>query len=268
MSRFFRVHFFTLIELLTVIAIIAVLAAMLLPTLSRARSKATDSACLNLLKQYGVATAIYSMSWDGYLPDVQTYLLPESGFAEAFAASAGGSMPEKITRCPADGSTASLGRLGETSINGKTLQLSYGGSGNTLSNSLSGRKINGVFVTVPDFVKVADSRIKQPAKSFIWCDYQARSSDSHVGFYPAVPPGNSDSLGNIAFRHARCCNAVYLDGHTGFARMNNNIVLCDNGHNLAPGYTWARPSNTQYPFGPRAANVAKGVSDNPSVTYQ
>ena len=256
------------IELLTVVAIIALLAAMLLPALSRARSKAHDSACLNMLRQYGLATAMYSMSWDDYLPDVQTYLQPESGFVEAFAASAGGTLPEKITRCPADGSTQALGRLGKTSIGGQELELSYGGSGNILSNSLSGRNMGGVFVTVPDFIKMADSRIKQPAKSFTWCDYQARAGDSHVGFYPASPPGDSDSLGNIAFRHQRRCNAVYLDGHAGFARMNSNIALSDNGHNLAPGQTWAKPSNMQYPFGPRAANASWGVTENPSVTYQ
>ena len=67
-----RRKFFTLIELLIVIAIIAILASMLLPALQQARERARTTNCINNLKQIGTGISIYAGDFNGWFPYVPT----------------------------------------------------------------------------------------------------------------------------------------------------------------------------------------------------
>lgn len=60
---------FTLVELLLVIAIIAILAALLLPALSMGPYKSRQIACANNLKQLGIASTLYTADNEGRLAE-------------------------------------------------------------------------------------------------------------------------------------------------------------------------------------------------------
>jgi len=57
-----------LVELLVVIAVIAILAALIFPVFAQVREKGRQSACLSNLKQIGAATQMYMQDYDETIP--------------------------------------------------------------------------------------------------------------------------------------------------------------------------------------------------------
>ncbi len=69
---------FTLIEMLVVLAIIAVLAAILFPVMSKARMKARQATCISNLKQLLTAVNLYTQDYDRTLVPARAGKAPDS----------------------------------------------------------------------------------------------------------------------------------------------------------------------------------------------
>ena len=87
---------FTLIELLIVIAIIAILAAMIMPVLARAKESGRRIYCLNNLKQLSLCCQMYVNDSQGYYPPRDN----TSRWPNRFSDSYGGNI--NLLLCPTD----------------------------------------------------------------------------------------------------------------------------------------------------------------------
>lgn len=119
---------FTIIELLVVVSVIAILAALLLPALNSARSKAKEMSCKNHLKQLALTQIQYSNDYNNYMvvrmhfPGTTTSVnwlamftsrnsqITNAGQTERppFSQKLYAELPLKITGCPADRNYATI----------------------------------------------------------------------------------------------------------------------------------------------------------------
>lgn len=246
-SRSVSVLSFTLIELLVVIAIVAILAALLLPSLARARDKAKTAFCAGNLRQLGTAMLMYADDNKDLLMCVrmdtptdihfwQWAMMPYLGqkrvsyYGHEYAAGPAPYMP--VFWCPA----ATIDYLTVyPGISDYQYQSAYvPKSAYALSISLYGTCLDPPLCAV--YSGVFRYQIKRPDKFLLAAD--GRTVYMHEGY---ADGGYWDGILTAGWRHMNGANVLLLDGHVEWSKhvyTTNGIILPGALHPGGGKYNW------------------------------
>lgn len=189
---------FSLIELIVVIAIIAILTGLLLPAASQSRMKARNATCLNNLRQLGIATRLYADDNQERLPIAE--ILPTLPID-----------PQSPLPRICDVLATYLGKTANTATNGGTVfrcpsdkndRFSSQGSSYEWNAELNGRRIDET----------------RTDSAFLLLE-QGNLSGGITNFVLRLPPGTTPLLLDYDESHPRPPksgkNVVFMDGHVG-----------------------------------------------------
>lgn len=194
---------FTLVELMVVIAIIAILAGMLLPVVSKARGAAKQSCCINNSRQIHLAVGNYISDYDDTIPYVSTgsYIPPStvSYWSENFQDYIKNT---NILQCP--GITR---KKYTTSSSGHPL-CDYGRNYTHLATSPAHTQAGSQVVKL--------RAIQHPAEVLEFVDSianHATHDDTWLVYCPKEAATTTTKMKNVDVRHGNRANVAFWDGH-------------------------------------------------------
>jgi prepilin-type N-terminal cleavage/methylation domain-containing protein/prepilin-type processing-associated H-X9-DG protein len=214
---------FTLIELLVVISIIALLMAILLPSLGRAKEQAKATRCLSNLKQIGLAMHAYASDYD--------YLLPRAELRPGVAIYTGIDMRWPVLFMPYVGG---LSDKFEKYFEVKIYDCpSYPLKEQTVDYCSNAFDLKGTFKEYFGFTKMDD--FPRHTTTIYLADYEYIPDAAHIKiilkgdppdtmkvkmqsldvWHPNHLPSAPDSTRRVARdRHRKWLNCLFIDGHS------------------------------------------------------
>lgn len=242
-----RKHGFTLIELLVTIAIIAILAALLLPTLQKAKEKASAITCRSNAKTVAMAVMFYCENFDGYIP-----LAIGNDVGKPQTASWAWCL--LLTDCLPDGKP--LVCPGLRDAGGYCWKRTYDLTAETVrinTDPMGWQADYGGFAFNPMVVSSSNLYPRARLGQFKRTSEKLMFADSGVknGYDAAHTPGAGIALavapdwGNTYFAswHAQTCNMAFYDGHVeGISGRGVDLVSFAASIYALPRFQWQAPS--------------------------
>ncbi|MDR1279611.1 MAG: prepilin-type N-terminal cleavage/methylation domain-containing protein [Opitutaceae bacterium] len=196
---------FTLVELLAVIAIIGILAAILIPVVGKVREASRASQCLGNLRQIFMGTSLWSDENKGRIPtrsylfysQVWPYVYPERAATTIDWSNPPVALKGTVFECP--------GVYNDTT----TIKRSYGINRIMLGN---GGNLDWLIYM---------RQIQTPSKTICYGDVSAASELQPAYSLPSFP-GNQGSTINA--RHGGRMNVVFFDGHAGALQVTGDFT--------------------------------------------
>jgi Tfp pilus assembly major pilin PilA len=235
---------FVFIELLVVIAIIALLAAMLLPTLSRARQQAAAIQCLNNLKELALAWNMYVADNHGVFPyneepgnvgwiaggemnysgsNDDTNLLDLTGPHSQIGPYV--LKQPLIFKCPADKSR-SFGMRGTPRIRTYSMSASIGLAANGTPSG-QGYWLPSIYNGGPWMCYFKESDLSRPGPSMLWL-FQEEDPDSiNDAAWQFNMPTMTDTawIDSPSKLHGNAGRFAFVDGHSEVHTWHNPLAI-------------------------------------------